>query len=224
MLWEGVGGGGLEHTGRAYRRPPETWGRSRVGNKGVHTACGAPRPQRKGSRKTFQGEQTQHTQTVLSILSESTVHNCVINLKILTKQNYGKYKSQKLDEDVEPCTAKHSWRRLQSPEAPLPPGGLCGAEEELKKPACRRAPGRWDPRVRSNLREHTHPCAHPSTHSHAPREHTARVGTRPQHTLGATQAHACPHRHPHPSSPAHPARAGEAHRVWPLSCSAEMER
>lgn len=141
-LWEGVGGGGPEHTGRAHRRPPETWG----ADAGSRTrGCTQPEgPLARGGKEqenTFQRGQTQHTQTVLSILSDGTVHNCVINLKILTKQNYGKYKSRKLDGDVEPRTAKHSRRRLQSPEPPLGRAARSRRTREARLPETRGAAG-----------------------------------------------------------------------------------
>lgn len=90
------------------------------------------------------------------------MHNCVINLKILTKQNYGKYKSQKLDEDVEPCTAEYSGRKLSESGA-APPERLCRVEGRMERPV--GLPWVAGPQEQGRApREHVHTCAHPNTH------------------------------------------------------------
>lgn len=94
------------------------------------------------------------------------MHNCVINLKILTKQNYGKYKSQKLDEDVEPCTAKYSWRKLSEAgptpsEKPLQGGGREGGRP------CSLPWGGRTPKAKSNP-QNACACACTPTHLSMP--------------------------------------------------------
>lgn len=123
------------------------------------------------------------------------MHSCVINVKILTKQNYGKYKSQNLDGDGEPRTADYSRTRLPESEPPLREGSEDFREGE-SVPLVRRGGGTPATSV-SPQRAHAHAQAHPSTRIHTPHEHTPRVGltSLPAHTrppVRAAQLHTPP--------------------------------
>lgn len=101
--------------------------------------------------------------------------SCVINVKILTKQNYGKYKSQNLDGDGEPRTADYSRTRLPGSEPPLREGSAGCREGGSVPPVCRGGgPSSRGERVS------------PSAHVRAPREHTPGVG------LTSLPARTCP--------------------------------
>lgn len=68
-------------------------------------------PEESSGKARF-GESGRQTDGSFYVIREHSAH-CVINLKILTQRNYGKYKSEKLDQDAQPCTARHSRNGLQ---------------------------------------------------------------------------------------------------------------
>lgn len=110
-----------------------------------------------------------------------------------------------MDQDVEPCTAGYSRRKLSSPEPPLGKALQSEGNGERPHPVYHGVPAA---RQQSQApREHVHTCVHPNVHAHipAPHKHSFLCGGSPPTYPTNTQAHTCP-----------PPTYREAHRCPPV--------
>lgn len=105
---------------------PPKWGRSRRG----------ARSPRKGADKHVPESRPAHTDCSFYIIPEHSARS-VASLQVLTKQNYGKYKSQKLDQDIEPRTAKYPQRKPpESAAAPREGSAELGGGRDQPRLVC----------------------------------------------------------------------------------------
>lgn len=165
-------GGGPAHGVRLYKRPSEMGGAKGSQDPEWGAARGPQRaPRSRGNRREARFGASRQADRPL-FLCYKRMH-CAINLKAPTQRSYGKHKSEKLDQDAEPRTARYSQRtRPESREAPRKAlrRGVWGAG--------RRAPESPCAHVSSPTRAHTRPlqtlrpvCGHPNTHN--PQAHPA---------------------------------------------------
>lgn len=132
--WSGGGWGeGRVHSGRFHKRAPAMRGRGgpRRG------AAGAPRgPGGKWGEQRFH-RAAPHTDGPLHMIREHRAH-CAVDLKVLTKRNYGKYKSEKLDQDAQP--PEPGIHGASFPEPPLRGGAAGRWGEQGARPAAKTEP------------------------------------------------------------------------------------
>lgn len=161
---------------------PPKWGRSRRG----------ARSPRKGADKHVPESRPAHTDCSFYIIPEHSARS-VASLQVLTKQNYGKYKSQKLDQDIEPRTAKYPQRKPpESAAAPREGSAELGGGRDQPRLVCHGGGGA-------------------TTRSRTP---TARAHTRwaPHAAKACALSHTPPHKHPYRCL--HPTPCGTAVCSW----------
>lgn len=185
-------GEGPVHSGRFHKRPPAMWGRR--GPPGVGAQLGLPEGPREGGGGTAPSTEQPRTQTALHMIREHRAH-CVVDLKVLTKRNYGKYKSEKLDQDAEPRTARYSRGELSGA---APPGRRCGRGRGAggsarvqgraqRAPAHTCTPTRMQCAPNPTRPPRTLDCAREvCMHACAPLQHTRSVPPHPQ-SLGCVR-------------------------------------
>lgn len=144
-------------SGRLYKRPPEMWGprEIRTGWGAQPGALGGPHPPRETGGKARFGVSSRQTDRSFYVIREHSAH-CVINLKILTQRNYGKYKSEKLDQDAQPAQPGIHGGSFRSPERP--PGRLRGGGSREGGGRTPPPPPRTPERIGARASTPTHTC------------------------------------------------------------------
>lgn len=100
-------------------------------------AAGAPRgPGGKWGEQRFH-RAAPHTDGPLHMIREHRTH-CAVDLKVLTKRNYGKYKSEKLDQDAQP--PEPGIHGASFPEPPLRGGAAGRWGEQGARPTAKTEP------------------------------------------------------------------------------------
>lgn len=162
---------------------PPKWGRSRRG----------ARSPRKGADKHVPESRPAHTDCSFYIIPEHSARS-VASLQVLTKQNYGKYKSQKLDQDIEPRTAKYPQRKPpESAAAPREGSAELGGGRDQPRLVCHGGGGGRQ-------------------QGHGPRRHMRTHGGHPT-PQGPVPSH-IPPPHKHPYRCLHPTLCGTAVCSW----------